>query len=221
VPRRQTFSYWVSRVKKLSDKESDDHVAAAEYAECLSEVFGDLYSITAEGADAYWQTTHTIVANGSVSYDEPDDHLSTVCLEYVSGSGERRPLTKLLAQERYTYSPSSIGLIGGSANAYSLIDDQLFLYPKPTSGTYELLYIPQPPDLTSYADTDMVDVVSIYGEQFLVYGAAALVKSKSEDDVRFFLQRQARAEQKLIEWAAQRSFHDGQHRFSDFGGGDD
>lgn len=215
MPRRKAYSYWAARGRKLADKEGDEHISPAEVAECANEVYGDLYALVCGGADAYFQTTYSFSADGSVSYDEPDDHFSTVCLELVTSSGERTPLTKLLAQERHLYSPPNGWNMGGDASAYSLIDNQIFLYPKPSSGNFELLYIPQPPDLTTYADADMVDVVNVYGEQFFMYGVAALIKSKSEDDVRFFLNRQARAEEKLVEWAAQRSFHDGQQRFTE------
>jgi hypothetical protein len=214
MPRRKAYSYWSARARKLADKELDEHIAPAEVAECANEVYGDLYSLVCSGADAYFQTTYAFTATGAVSYDEPDNHLSTVMLERVESSGGRYPLTKLLAQERHLFG----GLTSSScASAYSLIDDQIFLYPKPSSGDFELLYIPQPPDLTTYLDTDKIDVVNVYGEQFFMYGVAALIKSKSEDDVRFFLSRQERAEEKLVEWAAQRSFHDGQHMFSDVG----
>jgi hypothetical protein len=210
MPRRKEYSYWASRFRKVADVENDAHISAAELAECANEVYGDLYQIVAEGADAYWQVTHAFTADGSPSYDEPDDHLSTVCLERVDSSGRRSPIRKLLAQERHQVS----GLTG-DGEYYSLIDDQIFLYPVPSSGNYELLYIPQAPDLTTYDDADKLDVVNIYGEQFLVYGVAALAKSKSESDVRFFLARQQRAEQKLIEWAAQRAFHDAPRQYTE------
>ncbi len=212
MPRRKAYSYWAARARKLADVENDDHLSSAESAECLNEVYGDLYSLGANGADAYWQTTHSFTADGSDSYREPDDHLSTICLEYIDSAGQRTPLSKLLAQERYLYSGRNESF-SDSAEAYSLIDDAIFLYPNPSSGDYELLYIPQPPDLTTYADSDLIDVINSYGEQFFMYGAAALMKSKSESDVRFFLDRQRRAEEKLVEWAAQRSFHDGPRRY--------
>jgi hypothetical protein len=204
MPRRQDLSYWQTRVRRLADLEGDLHVSDAEIAQAISEVYGDLYHLVADGADAYFQTTYSIAADGSASYREPDDHMSTVVFELVETSGDRWPLRRLEAQERHLFNTAQTG----DAEAYSLIDNALFLYPKPTSGTYELLYIPQPPDITSYSGTDLIDVVNIYGEQFLIHGAAAIVLSKSEADLRFHMARQARAEEKLKEWAAQRSFHD-------------
>lgn len=216
MPRRKVFSYWRERAQKLADAEGDEHVSEAELAESLNEVYGDLYHLVCDGADAYFQGTHSFTADGSDSYDEPDDHLSTICLEHVDSSGQRTPLKKLLPQERHLFAT-----LTGDAGGYSLIDNLIYLYPNPSSGTYELLYIQQPPDLTSYAAGDLLDVVNIYGEQFLVYGTAALVLSKSEKDVRFFLSRQKRAEEKLVEWVAQRSFHDAKRRYADFDDFDD
>lgn len=210
MPRRKEFSFCTARARKLADKELDEHISEAEVAECANEVYGDLYAIVCGGADAYFQSVHSFAATGAASYAEPDDHLSTIALELVASSGERTPLKKLLAQERYQYG----GFSGTDVESYSLIDDQIWLYPPPASGNLELLYIPQPPDLTTYADADELDLVNSYGEQFFMYGVAALIKSKSEDDVRFFLDRQARAEKMLEVWVARRSFHDARRTFN-------
>jgi hypothetical protein len=209
MPRRKALSYWRARILKLADSEHDLLVAPAEVDEGIDEVYGDLYHLVSDGADAYFQVTHPITATGAASYDEPDDHLSTIAVDRVDSDGSRCPLRKLDAQERHLYAGTT-----GDAVAYSLIDDQLFLYPLPSSGTYEMLYIPQPPDITSYVDADLIDVVNIYGAQFLVYGVAALVLAKGESDQRGWLARQQRAEQKLIEWAAQRSFHDSHAQYN-------
>ncbi len=210
MPRVKALSYWAARCRKLADIENDLHIADAELIESLDEVYGDLHAIVADGAGAYWQRTESITADGSESYDEPEDHLSTICVEYVDNAGRRTPLKQLLAQERHLY-----GGLTGEAEAYALVDDLIYLYPTPSSGTYEMLYIPQAPDLTELAEDDLVDVVNIYGAHFLVYGTAALCLSKSESDERSMLARQARAEKKLIEWAANRSFHEPQRRYTE------
>lgn len=202
MPRRKALSYWRARIRKLADAEENLHVSDAEIDEGVDEVYGDLFHLVVDGAGEYFQVTHTITADGSASYDEPDDHLSTVSFERVDANGTRTPLRRLEPQQRHRFGTST-----GTATSYSLVDDQIYLYPRPSSGSYELLYIPQPPDISTYADSDLIDVVCIYGAQFLVYGVAALVLSKSESDQRGWLARQQRAEQKLIEWAATRDFH--------------
>lgn len=215
MPRRKALSAIRSRIRKLADAEGNLHVSNAEIDEGIDEIYGDLYHLTVDGHGAYFQTTHEFTADGSDSYDEPDDHLSTVQLDLVSSDGERTPLKKLRAQERFLYGGTT-----GTPEAYALVDDQIFLYPNPSSGDLELLYIPQPPDVTDYADADELDLVSIYGAQFVVYGVAALVLAKSESEQRGWLARQARAEQKHIEWAATRSLHDPRVPYSDDDGED-
>lgn len=212
MPRRKALSYWRARIRKLADAEGSLHVTDAEIVEGIDEVYGDLYHLVVDGAIEYFQTAHTFTADGSESYDEPDDILSRVALERIETTGARYPLRRLEPQQRHRF-----GAQTGTAVAYSHVDDQFYFYPRPSSGTYELLYIPQPEDITDFADDDELDVVCIYGTQFLVYGVAALVLAKSESDQRGWLARQQRAEQKLIEWLPTQDFH-GSHVRVDFNG---
>ncbi len=203
MPRRAPLSYWKARIRKLADAEGNLHVADAEIVEGIDEVYGDLYHTVVDGAGEYFQTTHDFTADGSESYDEPDDHLSTVGLERVTDAGKRFPLGRLQPQQRHRFGATT----GTKAEAYALIDGSIYLYPNPSSGDYQLLYIPQPPDITDFEDADVIDVVNIYGAQFLVYGVAALVLAKSESDQRGWMARQERAEKKLQIWAAKRDFN--------------
>lgn len=216
MPRRKPISYWTARIRKLADAEHNQHVQDAEILEGIDEVYGDLYHLVADGAGEYFQTVHEFTADGSESYDEPDDHLSTVSLDLVESNGERTPLKKLRAQDRHVLAGQT-----GEPCAYALVDDAIYLYPNPSSGDFELLYIPQPPDITDYGDADEIDVVNVYGAHFLVYGVAALVLAKGESDQRGWLARQSRAEEKLVEWAAKRAFHDGVRRYVVDDDGDD
>jgi hypothetical protein len=211
MPRRYTVAVMRDRARKRADKQNDRHISDSEWVELMSEVYGDLFHIVVEGCDRYFETTEEITADGSASYDEPDDHLSTILINRVldAGSGSLgAPLLKLEPQERHFYAGRA-----GDAETFMLVDNQLFLYPKPSTGTYRWLYVPQPPDLRTYdEEEDLLDVVNVYGEQFLIAGVAALALSKSESDVRFHLQRQERAAEKLREWAIQRSQTDGHRR---------
>lgn len=210
MPRRQAFSVWRDRCRKRADKEFDEHIDNDEFGEFMSEVYGDLYHTVVDAWDRYFEVTHTITADGSASYDEPDDHLSTIGLDrIVDAAGRREPLEKLDAQERHKYAGET-----GTAFAYMLVDDQIYLFPRPSSGTYELIYTPQPPDLTSYADGDLLDVVNVYGEQFLLHGVAALAKAKAEEDTRFHVARQEMAREKLLDWAIKRAAHDPHRRYN-------
>ncbi len=192
------------RCQRRADLEGDDHISDAEWNALISEKYGELHGIVADVGSRYFETTATITATGATSYDEPVDHHETVCIDHVSSDGTRRRLTRLHVTERNSLAGST-----GDAYAYTHVDDQIFLYPNPTSGTYELLYMPQPPDLSEYADADLVDLINPAGEAFLIWGVCVLAKSKSESDVRLAMEREAAAKQRLEYWAAKNAVGDG------------
>jgi hypothetical protein len=116
----------------------------------------------------------------------------------------------MMAQERTRY-----GGLTGDACEYAIVDDQIFLYPAPASGSYELLYLPQPPDISDYDDADLIDVVCIYGEMYLLWGVAAKALSKGESDVRFAMSERDRAGQQLLKWALERDANEPRRRVLD------
>lgn len=195
------------RCQRRADLEGDQHVSTAEWNALISEKYGELYGLVCETGLRYFETTQTITATGADSYTEPTDHLATIGLDLVDADGTRRGLSELMISERNDYAGST-----GEALYFTFVDDQLFLYPNPSSGTYELTYVPQSPDLSSYADADLVDLVTPDGEAMLIWGVAALARSKSESDVRLHLDREAAAAERLRFWAANRSLTEARHR---------
>ena len=65
-------------------------------------------------------------------------------------------------------------------------------------------YIPQATDLSSYADADLVDVVTPDGERFMIWCTAVKALSKSESDVQLALAEREQARDVLREWAVKR-----------------
>lgn len=207
MPRRFTVSALLDRCRKRCDKVGDDSLTDADLQAHMSEVYGELYSIVAESGHRYFEYSSTITTTGATSYTEPSDHLGTVRVERVvnTTTGETTPLREIGPQEECYWNGST-----GTARVFALVDDQLRLYPVPPSGeTYHILYIPQPPDLTTYAGTDVVDVVSPAGEAFLIWGVAAIAKGQTEGDVSLALQQKEKAHETLLEWAVLRSFQVG------------
>lgn len=201
----------VSLCKELADLEDDDHISDAGWKSRISLVYGDVYEEAALTGYRYFEYKSDITADGSSSYDEVDDHLSTVVIARVIDDAGRLgpPLVELNPGEERAYAGMT-----GTAVGYQLIDDLLYLYPTPDSGTYRWRYIPQPPDLSTYADDDVVDVVTPSGMNFVTWGAVASAKSKSESDLRHALGEQEKAREKFMVWCANRSIQ-GRRRVQD------
>lgn len=199
MPRKYEMSTLVERCKQRCDLENDESISDSEWKALVSEAYGaDVYTVVCDAARQYFEHVSTIATDGQESYDEPEDHFSTIAIEYVKSDGKRRRLRPLPPQMRARWAGSN----GNEAIWYAHVDDQIVLYPTPPAGqTYELLYVPQPPDLTTYADDDIVDVVTPDGEAALIWAVTVKAKSKSESDVQLAMVERDAAKQKLLEWA--------------------
>lgn len=219
MARRFTMATLRTRIKQRCDKEFDGSISSSEWNSLISEAFGELWGVVAESGLRYWEATQTFTADGSASYDEPTDILALIGVDYLregTTDGTRRSLDEIMVQERSRWS----GLTG-DARVYALVDDQLFLYPAPTSGTYEWIYVPQATDLSSYGDGDVVDVVTPEGERFLIWCTVVKALAKSESDAQLAIGERENAKQALREWAVMRAFNSPRRRIIRDGDGTD
>ena len=212
MPRRFFVSALLSRIRTVTDTEDDDHITDAYLKAQLSTIYGQLWGVVVETGLRYFETRVTLVSDGSNALDEPADTFCHVGLDYIeAGTNRRRELTELMAQERTWANQPWIS--GTYARFFELVDDQLLLYPTPQTGqSYQLLYIPQPPDLTSADESELVDVVTPDGEAFLTYGVAALVHARKDQDATLMQQEREAAKDRLSTWAAMRAFHQPRRR---------
>ncbi len=202
MPRNLTLDTLVTRCQRRVDREGDLSISTPEWYALVSEQYGELYQAVAETGLRYFETMQTITANGAASYSEPTDMLSTVTISRVvnATSGDLTDLVEIMPQERARWSGRT-----GDAQVYATIDDQLYLYPRPSSGTYQWLYVPQAPDLTTYVGTASVDLVNAAGEAFLIWGVAVKALSRSESDVTVARAERDRQHASLTEWAVLRA----------------
>lgn len=207
MPRRYTMATLVTRCQQRCDLENDDSIATAIWKSFISEVYGELWSEISLTGRRYFETSTTVAATGATSYTEPTGHLSTVKICRVLDGGFEEPLRELSVDEQ----PHYRGLTG-EAKAWALVDDQLFLYPNPSSGSYKWYYTQQPTDLSSYADGDVVDVVTASGEAFLIWGVAVLALAKQQKSVELALMQKERHRELVQVWAANRNLHEAVQR---------
>ncbi len=202
MPRRQTAEDWETRIREISDTVENDAVPESFVRWCMSMVYGEMWSEVSLGAQRrYFETSTTITADGSPSYDEPEDHFATVRVCRVDADGRELELTELRQGEE----AACKGVAEGEAAAWTHVDDQLFLYPTPSSGDYKWYYQQQPTDLSSYADGDIIDVVVPAGEAFFVWGVAAMIHGRLKQDASYALQMKEQARTQLQFQAANRN----------------
>ena len=187
----------ITRAQQLADMENDDSIAPAIWKWFASMVYGELWPEVSMGAQKrYFETSTTISADGSASYDEPSDHFGTVRVTRVDGDGREHELRELRTGEEVAYR----GLTG-EAIGFTTVDDQLYLYPNPSSGTYKWYYQQQPTDISNYADDDVIDVVVPSGEAFLIWGMAALALHRQQKNAQMALNEKTAAHGR-VQWEA-------------------
>ncbi len=207
MPRRLLMGTIRTRCLQRADMETDLSVSTSETNSLISEQYGDHYSVVAAAGLRYFEKSTSFTTAGLSYLAEPVDHLSTVdTIERVvsATTGRSRRLRQLAPQERTVWTGRT-----GHARRWELVDDRINLYPTPPSGdVYVLRYIPQPPDLTSYADGDVVDVVTPDGEAFLIWGVTVKLLAKSARDTSLAEREREQARGRLSEWASLRAFND-------------
>lgn len=193
------MSTLVTLCKQYSDKEASTHIGDPEWKSRISNKYGDLWSTVSGTGLRYFETSTTITATGATSYQEPADIDSTVLITRVLTDGRELQIDPLEAPEEGALKGRT-----GDAWRFSLIDDQLYLYPKPSSGTYKWYYRQQPTDLSAYDDSQLVDVCCAYGLQFLIWGVVADALPKSDGDPAYAAMQASKYEDKLMNWAVDR-----------------
>jgi hypothetical protein len=203
MPRLVEMSTIVERCQRRADKESDDHISAAEWLALISEVYAcDVVQVVADTGLRYFETTATLTTTGAAYVSEPSGIAKTVRLDYIDSSNIRHEVQEVNSHEQAGLS----ALTGTVAVFYALVDDRIYLYPTPATGqTYELLYVPQSPDTSEYASDVCLDLVNGDGEACLYWGVAALALAKAKQDASLHIQMQEKHRDRLQGWAADRA----------------
>jgi hypothetical protein len=215
MARSIALSTLVTRCLRRANKEaggsSDASVEPYETKALISSHFGEMHAVVSETGSRYFETDATITATGAASYALPSDHFSTIGISrLINSAGQLSRLRKLGAQRRVFFA----GLTG-DARYYALEGSNIVLYPKPSSGTYKHLYIPQPTDYSLSADSTTLDVINVYGEEFIVWGVASVLLHKGEADQIRALKERDRMRDELKAWAVARVISEGEQQFVD------
>jgi hypothetical protein len=187
----------VLRCKRRANMEHEEFISDPEWKALISEQYGHVYSVVVKQGMRHFEETQVITADGSESYALPEDHDQTIGIDRVlDGTGRKTDLGELMIQERNAWSGQT-----GDARAYSIVGQTVVLFPRPSTGTYRHVYVPQSPDISAYADDSKVDVVTADGEAFLINGAAAkaLMKRGEGELMMYCVKERDSAEERFVE----------------------
>lgn len=216
MPRRIPVGTLVTSCQQQVDLENHAVISAAEWLSLVNRAYGELYTIVFESGLQYFEYAVTLTTDGTNMLSEMADHLSTVNLSYVidATAGRYRDLRELMAQERSGMS----GLNGDCARFFSLVDDKIYLYPTPPTGQlYQMRYVPQPPDLTTFASDTCADVVTPDGHEFLIWSVAVKACAKTESDPQLAMSEREAARVRFTESVQLRALNAPRRRIVDLG----
>ena len=202
MARNILLSSLTARARQRWAGEGDNSIDVVELKALVSEFYAELHAAVSDKGARYFETEATLDLNNLAL---PGDHLSTIGVDLVlSGTtGPRRPVWGPIGPSDRTY---VIGLTtGGPAYFWAEEGASLALYPTPTSGTYKHLYVPQPTDLSTAADSTTVDCINIYGERLILWGVASVAQHKGSTAQQRAIDEHKRARDELEYWACQRS----------------
>lgn len=204
-----TLGTLVSRAQQRAEREGDGQLDPTEYKDLISEKYGEMHALVSEKDPTYFATEVTIDL-GSLAL--PTNYLSTLGVTYVFDTvgDRRRPLDGPVSPQQRD---GLVGLsTGGPALFYALDPAVIALFPAVTSGTYKHRYLPQPTDYSGSADSTAIDVINVYGRQFILWGVAAVARAKGGEDPTFAERQEAKALTQLEYWACQRALTHAPHR---------
>lgn len=195
MARPIVMSDLVLRCQRRANMEGESFIGTPEWKALISEQYGHVYSTVVKQGMRHFESTQTITATGATSYALPFDHDQTIGIDrQVDSSGRKVDLGELMIQERNAWLGQT-----GDAIAYSIVGQAIVFSPRPLTGTYTHVYVPQSPDISALADASTVDVVTSDGEAFLINGAAAKALAKRGEDPRFCMTERDAAEERFIE----------------------
>jgi hypothetical protein len=191
-----TLAQLIERIRQRTDTVGSEFVTDAEITQLINTAYKELYALLVRKSLQRAESVQTIVADGSAFYPLNSDFVGLLGVYRVLGD-ERLPLKR--HSDRFRP-----GSRQGDAVSYRLVNSTVELYPQPTSGEYELVYVPLPGELTD--PTDELDGV-LGWEEFVILDAAICVLEKEESDTTKLERKRGRILQRIEDEAQLADLH--------------
>ena len=198
----------ITRIRQRSDNEhtGGNFVTDTEIIGLINVAYKELWGCLVRYSMHQTESVQTILANGAMDYDLDDDHLACLAVFRLLDETRRISLKRHSAKVRPDVTTPA------PAYTYRLMNNAIQFFPCPDDGTYEIVYIPKPEELT--ASTDEIDGVNGW-EEFIVVSVAGniAVKEQMDDLVRIFAANKAELKARIIDEANMRDLSES-HRIT-------
>lgn len=183
-----------TRIKQRTDNEhtGSEFVTDEELTGLINASYADLYGELVVSGLHTAESVYTITATGATSYALPADFYSLLGV-FRSENGRKFRLGRHSVRHRVGTAAT------GNGSSYRVVGSTVELSPTPSSGTYEVLYIPQPAQLAAADDT----LDGMLGwEEYVVVDVAIKVLDKGEDDSQHLRMERERILSRIQQQAA-------------------
>ena len=214
-----TLTELISRIRQRSDNEhsGSTFVTDAEITRLINVSYAELYGHLIRWSMNMVESLQTITATGAANYNLETDFYSLVAVFRVSGDYRVR-LERHSSRHRLGATPS------GDASSYRVINNTIEFYPRPSGGTYEVVYVPVCGQLAAAGDT--LDGV-LGWEEYVVLDCAIHILDKEESDSKMLradrdrilarIEDEAAAAEMNESWAVESERFGGSERLLDLG----
>lgn len=161
------------RIWQATDTERDPHISEAYLNDIISQEASELHGVLVQIDEDFFEKTNEFTAAGQEYYALPADWYKTKGVEREVTTDEWLPLERTTFRGRLAYQGST-----GDACAYRHAGTRLYLYPRPTTGDYRIVYVPAAPELSD--DEETVDGVNGF-DDLIVWKCCVRVAIRKEN----------------------------------------
>jgi len=189
-----TLATMRTRVKQRCDQEYSDSefVTTAELDQLINTSYAELYGLLVRHSLHRTETVYSITATGAASYALPADIFAVLGVFRVDGT------TTKAMMPRHDHRKRPDTSVTGPAITYRVIGSSVEFIPVPTSGTYEIVYVPTP--TTVVEDDDSLDGV-LGWEEYVVVDCAIKILQKEESDTASLQRDRERLAARIVDEA--------------------
>ncbi len=189
-----TLTELISRIRQRSDNEhtGSTFVTDAEITRLINISYAELYGHLIRWSMNMAESLQTITGTGAANYNLATDFYSLVAVFRVVGD-QRVRLERHSSRNRLGATPS------GDGSTYRIINSTIEFHPRPSGGTYEVVYVPVCGQLSAGSDT--LDGV-LGWEEYVVLDCAIHVLDKEESETKYLRADRAQILQRIQDEAA-------------------